>query len=539
MICPDNSTQCLLRALVESNKTFNWNPLNFAFTAATGILALIIACIAVFQGLLAAGPGRLKASRSAIGPWTTFKKSRFDWVELGLRTTAQVPFLRLEDMDNALAPGGRADRQPTANMPVTDVAASWLPLLQRAGLANPYFWGTRPSATDYLPADVQAAPASASVLCLVFLALLADTDTVIDYKEGSRFVRVQGATSQLTIRDHPILGPVAVYENYGPSLPMSYEAARASLAFAWGQMTCGEAVLPTRDFLQFSGSFGSAVHGQRFYQRLSLKYPHNPQVRTFASWAKQEHGSTASSCAAFLLLLCDLPAGMRAFPCRCLTAQRVIKKLFLDGITFAHADRVCTAIEEANSVANRDLPWFESHTQESFQMADYSGMKHTTWLLMSESNPRLFRKRWVSRAILDICSTWVGQIGAHPDFTTVPFRSLCDSAPRIFMELQHQLRMLDRFLSCYYLEKAAATAHIMLKKMEFKDAHGPSRDPLSDYYTATSNDASEAVLRGRDFENLEVLLTFRAILYAAIVDLCADTSFIYDGKWKDSIIKML
>ena len=108
------------------------------------------------------------------------------------------------------------------------------------------------------------------------------------------------------------------------------------------------------------------------------------------------------------------------------------------------------------------------------------------------------------------------------------------------MELQHQLRMLDRFLSCYYLEKAAATAHIMLKKMDV-DLHGPSRDPLSDYYTATSNDASEAVLRGRDFENLEVLLTFRAtsILYAAIVDLCADTSFIYDGKWKDSIIKML
>jgi hypothetical protein len=39
---------------------------------------------------------------------------------------------------------------------------------------------------------------------------------------------------------------------------------------------------------------------------------------------------------------------------------------------------------------------------------------------------------------------------------TVPFRGLCDNAPRVFTELQHQLRMLDRFISCYYLDKEAS-----------------------------------------------------------------------------------
>jgi hypothetical protein len=541
MICPDNSTECLLRALLDQGDSFNWNPLNFAFTAATGILALIIACIAVFQGLLAAGPGRLKASRSAIGPWTKLTKSRFDWVELGLRTTAQVPFLRLLYMDNALAPGGRADRRPTDSSAITDVAASWLPLLQRAGLADPYYWETRPSATDYLPADVQAAPASASVLCLVFLALLADTDVVIDYKEGGRFVLVQGATSQLTIREHPILGPVAVYETYGLSSPMPYDAARTSLAFAWGQMTCGEAVLPTRDFFQYS-NIDPRVHGERLYQMLLLRYPENAHVQNFSSWTIEIDGSRSFT--AFLLILCDLPAGIRSFPCRLLAAQKIIGELFPITPLFSRVERVSAAIEEANSVANRGLPWFESHAIESFQMADYSERKHTNWLLLSESDPRRFRQRWVSKAILKLCSSWVRQIEDERMMATVPFRRLCDNAPRVFLELQHQLRMLDRFLSCYYLDKAASATLSILKSID-ADTRGKDFDPFSFYVlnqgchqTATS-DEDEAALRKQEFDNLRVLLTFRAILYAAILDLCADTSFVYGSTWRDSVVKIL
>jgi hypothetical protein len=55
--CPDNSTECLLRAILEANSGYNWNPITFAFTAAIGALALIIAILTIFQGALAARPG--------------------------------------------------------------------------------------------------------------------------------------------------------------------------------------------------------------------------------------------------------------------------------------------------------------------------------------------------------------------------------------------------------------------------------------------------------------------------------------------------
>lgn len=56
--CPENTvntTECLLRAILEAQSGFDWDPLNFAFTAAIGVLALIVAAITVFQGLLTAG----------------------------------------------------------------------------------------------------------------------------------------------------------------------------------------------------------------------------------------------------------------------------------------------------------------------------------------------------------------------------------------------------------------------------------------------------------------------------------------------------
>ena len=114
-VCPDNSKECLLRAILADNSTqalfqrlldadsrFNWDPLNFAFTAAIGMLALLFACVTVFQGLLAAGPGRLKASRAAIGDFSDRSISKFNRIELGLRTTAYVPYLSRERLSEVL-----------------------------------------------------------------------------------------------------------------------------------------------------------------------------------------------------------------------------------------------------------------------------------------------------------------------------------------------------------------------------------------------------------------------------------------------------
>src|SRR5271170_3257770 len=91
--CPDNSTECLLRAILEANSGYNWNPLNVGITAAIGVLALVIAILTVFQGALAAGPGRLKSGMSAIGRWSKFTSIYFNWTEFRFRSTAHVPFL--------------------------------------------------------------------------------------------------------------------------------------------------------------------------------------------------------------------------------------------------------------------------------------------------------------------------------------------------------------------------------------------------------------------------------------------------------------
>jgi hypothetical protein len=222
-LCPDNSIHCLLRELLNNNSTavlleqllkaqqgFNWDPLNFAFTAAIGVLALIVACITVFQSLLAAGPGRRKASRTSIGAFAAQTKSRFDRLELSLRTTAQVPFLSY----NTLCSISRSDHYEEVTRPRLECTASWVNLLERLSLARPVFWETVTSATDYLPADVQAAPASGDVMCLAYLAALADEHCIMEPDKSGRFILVRGKQSQLSFRDHPLLGPVALYELY-------------------------------------------------------------------------------------------------------------------------------------------------------------------------------------------------------------------------------------------------------------------------------------------------------------------------------------
>ena len=136
--------------------------------------------------------------------------SRFDRLELSLRTTAQVPFLSY----NTLCSISRSDHYEEVIRPRLECTASWVNLLERLSLARPVFWETVTSATDYLPADVQAAPASGDVMCLAYLAALADEHCIMEPDKSGRFILVRGKQSQLSFRDHPLLGPVALYELY-------------------------------------------------------------------------------------------------------------------------------------------------------------------------------------------------------------------------------------------------------------------------------------------------------------------------------------
>lgn len=127
----------------------------------------------LIQGLLVAGPGRLKASRSALGQAYSQKAhTRFDQTELRFRTLVRVPVLdvykligteevsapprqrRIRISDDHTAAGSREDSSRSL--------ASWSRLLEELYLEH-FAFETLPCATDYLPTDIQAAPAYASV----------------------------------------------------------------------------------------------------------------------------------------------------------------------------------------------------------------------------------------------------------------------------------------------------------------------------------------------------------------------------------------
>jgi hypothetical protein len=230
--CTPNSTDCLLRALVDLNSGYNWNPLNFAFTAALSVLGFIVATVTLIQGLLAAGPGRLKASRSALGPAYSQKAhTRFDRTELRFRTLVRVPVLdvyKLMGTEEASAPPRRRririSGDHTAAGSSQDSSrslASWSRLLEELDLED-FAFETLPCATDYLPADIQAAPAYATVESLVIMALLAGCDNI---QPAEGFLRATGSNVQLDFRPHANLGMVAAYQHYFSTVEIEVDSS--------------------------------------------------------------------------------------------------------------------------------------------------------------------------------------------------------------------------------------------------------------------------------------------------------------------------
>ena len=219
--CPTNDTDCLLRALVDANSGYNWNPLNFAFTAALSILGFVVAIVTLIQGLLAAGPGRLKASRSAVGfAYSQKALTRFDRTELRFRTLVRVPVLditKLLGTENASVPNGGSKSRTWRGRnveafpgEVSRSLAGWSRLLEDLGLED-FDFATLSCATDYLPEDIQAAPAYASVESLVIMALLAGCENI---QPAETFLRATGPNLQLEFRPHQTLGIVAAYQHY-------------------------------------------------------------------------------------------------------------------------------------------------------------------------------------------------------------------------------------------------------------------------------------------------------------------------------------
>lgn len=86
-------------------------------------------------------------------------------------------------------------------------------LLATLSLDDPHFFPLVQRVAEYLPADVQAAPAAAKLRCLAKLAVIADTNATIE-PASNHFIRVSADSSQLVLRNHPVMGAVAAYETY-------------------------------------------------------------------------------------------------------------------------------------------------------------------------------------------------------------------------------------------------------------------------------------------------------------------------------------
>lgn len=290
-VCKDNSTECLLRKLYEdtlcvtqsfsgrsvlrtSTRKFDWDPLTFGLTVAIGALAFIVACMTVFQGALASGPGRIKASSRAIGDWSQYSHSRFDRKELRVRTTTLVPFIEIFNISGSLSRSGSrttdqhadivklinndqksrflkermiavwkrgtrrfhipsAQTKPAPAMPTgdfnarnflsTNYAASWANLLAHLPRSKDFFishnW--RGISTlkallceaDYLPSDVPAAVAAGIVRSIITVAAFAGCDEIYMINQ---LPEARGNSIQLSFREHALLGTVAVAQE----LPM-------------------------------------------------------------------------------------------------------------------------------------------------------------------------------------------------------------------------------------------------------------------------------------------------------------------------------
>ena len=240
--CPDNSTECLLRAILNAQgyitsirprcnafisisyqannvrSDSKWDAASFGVTLAIGILALVVACLTIFQSVLAAGPGRLKASRNAIGPYSSLTRTEFSRSELRVFTTALVPLIELsgEGLRHDLPVNYRhfAVRDKPVRFGVKEVprplAAGWASLLDMFPRSFQASWSmfriVRVS-TDYIPTDVPATPVTSNIESMVLLAVLAGCDQV-DIADGLPIAK--GDHLLLSFREHTTLGLIAV-----------------------------------------------------------------------------------------------------------------------------------------------------------------------------------------------------------------------------------------------------------------------------------------------------------------------------------------
>lgn len=221
----------VIALLREANDEYNWDPATFAVTVVIGAIATLLTVLAIGQGLLAAGPGRLKSGHYAVGPWSSTQETRFAWGEWRFRTTVATPTIRFCLTDEGWFRGN----QHMDNVPATPslirrlqvklklrrfrvkskfyseyFPATWLKLLTMLRLDRPELWLAERLGVDYIPSDLPAAQAYGSIRDVSILTLMAAQGYAVVHQDsvnGLPFVQgISKSSITLSFRDHPLLG---------------------------------------------------------------------------------------------------------------------------------------------------------------------------------------------------------------------------------------------------------------------------------------------------------------------------------------------
>ncbi|KAJ9639189.1 hypothetical protein H2204_003800 [Knufia peltigerae] len=589
-ICTDNSTECLLRALVsevnatrallqdvlDSTSDFNWDPLNFAFTAAIGALALIIACITVFQSLLAAGPGRIKASKLAIGPYAKSSKSRFDYTELSLRTVVYVPsinhFNKIYHVDKDFPDHACCSKfDPSAGK--SESSASWLRLLVELGLSDPRLWTVVARQTDILPADISAAPAAGSVRFLAHLAAIADDSCTIEQHPKGRFVTVIGQASQLTFRDHPVLGSVAMYETYRESPSYSRHQAKKNMVdyrpvtgirglhsigimetagmlnLSHGLVKCrhqGYAV--TEGLIQLS--FGLLL------QRLTSHCTHrhlNDNASSILFGSRGSYGARrAQGYIYFLLFFTSVPSLVRAFPSSLLKLRPAIRDISHLSPAWATSsnDVICEIGNVVRTCGGKfqEIPMAAytfyilgaraRHYSSSAWLEDPPGAGWCTNSMHCD-----FRKDEddlvYGEEVIQLCFQWVSDI----NMKNKSLKDFLSEDPKYVKEkLLASLYLVDDWLRRRSKNDIICAALFLIQSTTVERDLSSSQASSAAIGSKSSQDLQNDVVERGDVSRLrpmQVMLTYRAILLGALLELSTDTSCIVEESFQDTIVKIL
>ncbi|KAG6366787.1 hypothetical protein INS49_000967 [Diaporthe citri] len=267
--CPEdsNSTDCLLRALLSllrehkaaDDAEIDWDPINFAVTLLIGLAAISFALATVLQAIFAAGKGRRRTSRLAIGQWSQKTARRWDWSEMNFHFTASTPILREDSLPALSSQSGTAEHRngdhvdgghdtgcadEKPDQGVVDSTgsfhtalklrnrslwanawkiasklhpsqsprpfATWLGFFEEVGLdkLECQVWGNsvREVAADYLPDDLVAAPAYAQIGAIVAGAATAGIQKLDIDQQNYPILLGQGF--QIGFRQHPALGVI-------------------------------------------------------------------------------------------------------------------------------------------------------------------------------------------------------------------------------------------------------------------------------------------------------------------------------------------